>query len=894
MGLLALSVAFLNWPDVDGDLGDPGLGSGVSRHPVSLRPGLAPGDAPFDPIGSDPTATALGGKVDIPADAATVILAAPPGGRYAVRLMAGAGAGPWVELTHAPTETPDGAGDGDPLGWIEAERTPPGPGPGAEGWASRPRALPPLLVGPGDETVEVLAVGTDGAEVEAFFLTRDLTGTGGEGEGVSEGEDVSEDGPSPRVAGRVQTGPGGPAIVPRSGWTGNGWASDNGGCAGGPWYSDNLQAVVIHHTVTGNGYGRDDVDDLLRAIHYSHVEINGWCDIGYNFLVDRFGTVWEGRAGGVERPVIGGHAKGFNTATMGIALLGQHQSRARPASAAPTSDAEEAARALAQWKLGRHGIDPTGQTWLRNRSSRPPHRLTEGRWHLVPTILGHRHVGVTSCPGDLGLGVVDHLRQNLATPGLDRRVASFSDWQPHGHGPGVVVLDQGGRVRPAGSVSVAPGPGPDAGPIAPPSPGPVAIAGSADGAAATGWTLHADGMLHPFGGAVAVADRPAGDRTVVDLAQAEVGGWVVATDGTVHPFGGAPTLGPGPASRPVVAGAIDRAGAGYLLDDRGDLIPVGGVPAASLPPDAGPVIDLAVAPGGRGGWAVAADGRLWNFGTAPAAGLRDPSAVADRPVVAVVASASGQGGWVATADGALWPFGRERLLLPATTATASAVDAAFVGSHLPPSFLDGAQGRYLDAVSRLFRDRAGTPDEIERWEGWLVYGEGRLEVTLALAGSAEWYEGRVERLYRDVLGRAPDPGGRAYWTGRLAEGVPLAEVGSAFYGSSEYRRAAGSTDAYIDRLYRTLLGRPPDPGGRAYWVRELDEDRATPAQVTIGFYQSEEFRRQRVRDLYQEVLGRSPDPAGEAFWVQRLAQTTDGVVAAELATSDEFFRLAQQ
>src|SRR5262249_58362955 len=82
---------------------------------------------------------------------------------------------------------------------------------------------------------------------------------------------------------------------------------------------------IVHHTAGSNSYTRTQAAAIVRGIELYHVKGNGWNDIGYNFLVDRFGTIYEGRGGGVERNVIGAHSLGFNTGTVGVALIGNFQ-----------------------------------------------------------------------------------------------------------------------------------------------------------------------------------------------------------------------------------------------------------------------------------------------------------------------------------------------------------------------------------------------------------------------------------------------------------------------------------------------------------------------------------------------------------------------------------------
>ena len=73
-----------------------------------------------------------------------------------------------------------------------------------------------------------------------------------------------------------------------------------------------MHAGFVHHTVNANDYTRDEVPGILRSIYAYHTQSRGWSDVGYNFLVDRFGRIWEGRYGGVDRPVVGAHTLGYN------------------------------------------------------------------------------------------------------------------------------------------------------------------------------------------------------------------------------------------------------------------------------------------------------------------------------------------------------------------------------------------------------------------------------------------------------------------------------------------------------------------------------------------------------------------------------------------------------
>lgn len=108
----------------------------------------------------------------------------------------------------------------------------------------------------------------------------------------------------------------------------------------------------MHHTADSNDYTCAEAPAVIRGIYAYHVMQLGWKDIGYNFLVDRCGTLYEGRKGGVDRPVMGAHAYGFNTETTGVSVLGTYTD------VTPSQAVLAAVARVAAWKLGQYGVNP--------------------------------------------------------------------------------------------------------------------------------------------------------------------------------------------------------------------------------------------------------------------------------------------------------------------------------------------------------------------------------------------------------------------------------------------------------------------------------------------------------------------------------------------------------
>nr|MBA3735518.1 peptidoglycan recognition protein [Actinomycetota bacterium] len=168
------------------------------------------------------------------------------------------------------------------------------------------------------------------------------------------------------------------------------WGANEAIRRAAPSYAPSVQFAVVHHTAGVNSYTASQSAAIVRGIEVYHVKGNGWNDIGYNFLVDKYGQVFEGRYGGVERPVIGAHAEGFNSGSVGVAVLGSY------GSSAPPKVARAALVNLLAWRLDAAHVDPASSlTWASGGNP----RYAAGVPVTLRTVSGHRDTGFTTCPG---------------------------------------------------------------------------------------------------------------------------------------------------------------------------------------------------------------------------------------------------------------------------------------------------------------------------------------------------------------------------------------------------------------------------------------------------------------------------------------------------------------
>jgi uncharacterized protein with LGFP repeats len=198
------------------------------------------------------------------------------------------------------------------------------------------------------------------------------------------------------------------------------WGADERLRTANPSYASTVKVAFVHHTASTNSYTAEEAAAQVRSFYAYHTKSLGWSDIGYNFLVDRFGRVYEGRYGGVDRPVIGAHAGGFNSATLGVAMIGTHST------AAPTSATLSGMRDLLAWKLSLHGRDPRGKAVLTSGGGSTA-KYPAGQDVTVNVIAGHRDTNSTACPGDAGYSRLPGLRTAVA----DRIAASTAIGAKH-------------------------------------------------------------------------------------------------------------------------------------------------------------------------------------------------------------------------------------------------------------------------------------------------------------------------------------------------------------------------------------------------------------------------------------------------------------------------------
>jgi len=306
----------------------------------STRVAKAEGIAPFDLIG---------------------LRSKNPGGRYRLHVRGAWTA--WTEFSATEEDGPDGT----------------------EAAASDKRVSEPEWADHADGYQVELPAGSDAADV---LLVR----ADAQSDTAAASVDAQNAAASSVVTGGATDIPGAPFVFPRSSWTSRPPATP-------PIVMSGVKVAFVHHTVNANNYSFAQVPGMLAAIQAYHMDGNGWNDIAYNFLVDRFGYIWEGR-GEMSRSILSAATGGFNTNTVSIAVLGDYSS------VAPSQAVVDAIARIAGWELGRSGIDPQGVSILTSAGfdSSP---FPAGQQVYFNAIEPHRSADWTGCPGH----IADYLPQ---------------------------------------------------------------------------------------------------------------------------------------------------------------------------------------------------------------------------------------------------------------------------------------------------------------------------------------------------------------------------------------------------------------------------------------------------------------------------------------------------
>ena len=421
------------------------------------------------------------------------------------------------------------------------------------------------------------------------------------------------------------------------------WGADEALRTSGRGFSP-IRKLIVHHTATRN----DAVDwaGELRAVYDFHTEGRDYADIAYNFLIDPLGRLWEGRwardyAGdevhnGEDRNgngVVGAHTLDYNTGTCGVALLGTYTDTM------PSPAALEALTKVLAWKAGPRGLDPLGGD---------PFTRYDGRTETFPTIVGHRDLGATACPGEPLHTWLPELRRRVAARtrlGLvGYRVLTFDGT--------VASFGGAGDLGSARTTSTAAA---------------LAIAGGRQPQAY--WVLTSDGGIQSFGDGGFYGSVPGlGIRTrSVDMAATPTGKgyWVLGTDGGIFCFGDASfhgSLGGVALNAPPVKLRSTPSGDGYwILGGDGGVFCFGDAAFYGSLGGLGvttPTIDLAPTASGKGYWLLGGDGGVFCFGDAafrgsvPGLGVRWST-----PAVAMIVDPAGGGYHVLASDGGVFSFG---------------------------------------------------------------------------------------------------------------------------------------------------------------------------------------------------------------------------------------------
>jgi hypothetical protein len=271
-----------------------------------------------------------------------------------------------------------------------------GPDPGTRE-AARRLASSPLWVGEADEVQYRASRPLSGARLHFVNATGTATGADRVRTAIRSGANAAFGRVATILGASTAAAQAQPGMVMRAGWGAQDCPPRTGAAYG------EVKAAFIHHTVSLNDYTPEEAPDIVLSICRYHRNSNGWNDIGYNFLVDKYGTLYEGRAGGIDKPVTGAQAQGYNSQSTGVANIGTYTD-------VPVSQAAlNSMAALIRWKLPLHGAPTAGTTTLKSAGG-DTNRYPSGRVITVDRVIGHRDTNSTECPGEMLYGQLTQLR----------------------------------------------------------------------------------------------------------------------------------------------------------------------------------------------------------------------------------------------------------------------------------------------------------------------------------------------------------------------------------------------------------------------------------------------------------------------------------------------------
>lgn len=229
-----------------------------------------------------------------------------------------------------------------------------------------------------------------------------------------------------------------PKVVSRKGW-----GADESIRCKEPSFADGVIGLTVHHTAGSNNYSAKEAPGIVRGIYKYHAQTLGWCDIGYHVLADKYGKLYEGHYGGLNKDVIGVHAGGFNMNTWAVSMLGNYST------AQPSKEMINSVGEILGWRAKVEGLDPTGKNYHISEGTQYS-KYPQGTRVELPNIFAHRDVGTTECPGNHAYAKMDQIR---ATAKKKAGSISSSPSRPSNNAPATTTKNAAptSQASPAGN-----------------------------------------------------------------------------------------------------------------------------------------------------------------------------------------------------------------------------------------------------------------------------------------------------------------------------------------------------------------------------------------------------------------------------------------------------------